>query len=190
MCNSSVDFRCSMFRAFNSFSSTTLALPFSCLAHPQSGFPHDFNMVPAVTTACFHTQHISDISFSLVSLKSKKEPFYKSFSSHHLVVLLVEIQSCAHSWINHWLVYTNQSNSGIRFLQLQLLHKEGSQYLNKIEILLVKMKGRMDSGMTTNDIHLYLLCSEKLPCFFLKGTLHFVTGFMFDPTLTVESCHS
>lgn len=48
----------------------------------------------------------------------------------------------------------------------------------------------MNSGMTNNDIHLYLLCSKKLPCFFLKGTLHFVTGIMFDPTLTVESCHS
>lgn len=69
-----------MFRAFSPFSSTTLALPFSCLVHPQSGFPHGFKMVPAVTVVSFHTQHVRDSSFSLISLKAKKELFYKSLA--------------------------------------------------------------------------------------------------------------
>lgn len=69
-----------MFRDFSPFSSTTLALPFSCLAHLLSGFPHDFKMVPAVTAVSFHTQHVRDTSFSLVSLKAKKELFYKSLA--------------------------------------------------------------------------------------------------------------
>lgn len=62
------------------------------------------------------------------------------------------------------------------------------QYLKTTEVLLGKMKGRMDHSKTINSIHLCcVLCLEKLPCFFLKGTLHFVTEIIFDPTLIVES---
>lgn len=60
---------------------------------------------------------------------------------------------------------------------------------NKIEFLLGRIKGRIDSGKTTNNIHLCVLCSKKLPCSFfsfLYRSLHYVIEIMLDPVLIVE----
>lgn len=66
------------------FSSTVLALPFSYFACLRL-VSLMFKMVPVVTVASFHIQQIRDTSFSLVSLKAKKELSQKSSAAISLL---------------------------------------------------------------------------------------------------------
>lgn len=113
MSNSSIDFRYSVFRAFSPFLfnclGSSILIRFAC---PQAGFP-----------AAFHIQQVRDTSLPWVS-KGQERTFLKVFSSH-LLVLLAEIQSYFHSWINHWSACTNQSTPGIRYFNHKCCMRKG-----------------------------------------------------------------
>lgn len=122
------------------------------------------------------------------SLLRPRKKFPRSLHRPSACVLWAEMQSCSflsqalvglHFWVLLWDQIPSVTNAAWG----------RGRDLNKTEVLLGRTKGRIDSGKTTNNSHLCVLCSKKLPCSFfsfLCRSLHCVIEIMLDPVLTVE----